>query len=112
MGLWPHLLLIFANLDYIRPFFHSEIAIRREPPKTKGYKMRSLFVAGLLAVAVSAVFASRAEALCGTGCHISISGACVVDGWGTVRNECPALSRPRPPCPFGTRFKHGACMPN
>jgi hypothetical protein len=72
--------------------------------------MRSLFVAGLLAVAVSAFFASRAEALCGPGCHITISGACVVDGWGAVRNECPVPNRPRPPCPFGTRFKNGACM--
>ena len=72
--------------------------------------MRSLFVAVLLAGAVSAFFASRAEALCGPGCHIALSGACVVDGWGTVRNECPMLSRPRPPCPFGTRFKNGACM--
>jgi hypothetical protein len=74
--------------------------------------MRNLLVAVLLAVAVLAVYVSRAEAGCGRGCHITISGACVVDGWGTVRNECPVPSRPRPPCPFGTRFKHGACMPN
>jgi hypothetical protein len=33
---------------------------------------------------------------CGTGCHATIAGACVVDGWGTgkkVWNECPATSR-------------------
>jgi hypothetical protein len=38
---------------------------------------------------------------CGPGCHATISGACVVDGWGTgarVWNECPVTSRPRPPC--------------
>ena len=38
---------------------------------------------------------------CGEGCHATISGACVVDGWGTgapVRNECPVTSRARPPC--------------
>ena len=74
--------------------------------------MRKLFVAGLLAVAVLAVYMSRAEAGCGPGCHTNWSGACVVDGWGTVRNECPAPNRPMPPCPFGTRFKHGACMPH
>jgi hypothetical protein len=38
---------------------------------------------------------------CGPGCHATVYGACVVDGWGTgarVRNECPATSHPRPPC--------------
>ena len=38
---------------------------------------------------------------CGVGCHATVAGACVVDGWSTgapVRNECPATSRPRPPC--------------
>ena len=73
--------------------------------------MRNLFVAVLLAGAVLAVYVSRAEAGCGPGCHMTIHGACVVDGWGTVRNECPATSRPRPRCPFGTGFRHGACMP-
>jgi hypothetical protein len=41
---------------------------------------------------------------------MSALGACVVDGWGTVRNECPVPSQPRPPCPIGLRWKHGACM--
>ncbi|MBR0871464.1 hypothetical protein JQ633_13940 [Bradyrhizobium tropiciagri] len=43
---------------------------------------------------------------CGVGCHATVAGACVIDGWGTgarVRNECPATSRPRPPC-GGTGF--------
>jgi hypothetical protein len=74
--------------------------------------MRKFFVAVLLAGAVLAVYVSRAEAGCGPGCHMTFQGACVVDGWGTVRNECPATSRPMRPCPFGTRFKHGACMPH
>jgi len=77
--------------------------------------MRKLFVAVLLAGSVSAIGASKAWAGwwwggCGPGCHSTISGACVVDGWGTVRNECPAGSRPLPPCPYGTRWKHGACI--
>ena len=74
--------------------------------------MRSLFVTGLIAFGALLYYATSASAGCGPGCHVSALGACVVDGWGTVRNECPALSRPRPPCPFGTRFKHGACMPS
>jgi hypothetical protein len=74
--------------------------------------MRSLFVTGLIAAGSLLYYATTAAAGCGPGCHVSALGACVVDGWGTVRNECPALSRPRPPCPFGTRFKYGACMPS
>ena len=38
---------------------------------------------------------------CGVGCHATVMGACVADGWGTgapVRNQCPVTSRPRPPC--------------
>jgi hypothetical protein len=38
---------------------------------------------------------------CGPGCHATVAGACVVDGWSMgarVRNECPATSHPRPPC--------------
>jgi hypothetical protein len=52
---------------------------------------------------------------CGPGCHATIFGACVVDGWGTgarVRNECPAGARPRPPCArdyFWSRQMH-ACF--
>ncbi|UVO34029.1 hypothetical protein KUL72_21200 [Bradyrhizobium arachidis] len=44
---------------------------------------------------------ANADIICGPGCHPTIAGVCVVDGWGTgarVRNECPATSRPRPPC--------------
>jgi len=78
--------------------------------------MRTLFVATLIAGSVS--FSGLANAWgwgwgsCGPGCHTSISGACVVDGWGTVRNECPAGSRPRPPCPGDMKWRRGACIPS
>jgi len=39
---------------------------------------------------------------CGPGCHATVAGSCVVDGWGNggrVWNECPAGARPRRPCP-------------
>jgi hypothetical protein len=51
--------------------------------------------------ALSIVGEAHAADGCGTGCHRTSGGACVVDGWGTgarIRNECPATSRPRPPC--------------
>ena len=73
--------------------------------------MRSLFVTGLIAAGALLYYATAADAGCGPGCHMSALGACVVDGWGTVRNECPAGNHPRPPCPRDTRFIHGACMP-
>ena len=63
----------------------------------------------MLAIVLAAIASSFAPAaatgFCGPGCHISISGACVVNGWGTVWNECPALARPRPSCPFGYEWK-------
>ena len=51
----------------------------------------------------SCLFVGAANAAdgCGPGCHNTVGGACVVDGWesGAVRwNECPAGSQPRPPC--------------
>ena len=73
--------------------------------------MRSLFVSSLIAVGALLYYSATAAAGCGPGCHITLYGACVVDGWGAVRNECPVPSQPRPPCPFGTRWKHGACIP-
>jgi hypothetical protein len=60
-----------------------------------------------LAVAVTllstCLCASAAYGLdgCGPGCHSTVNGACVVDGWevGAVRwNECPAGLHARPPC--------------
>jgi hypothetical protein len=72
--------------------------------------MRSLFVTVAIAAGALFYYATAASAGCGPGCHVSALGACVVDGWGTVRNECPVPSRPVPPCPFGTRWKHGACV--
>ena len=54
---------------------------------------------------------------CGPGCHTSPSGACVRDGWDQalpVRNECPAYSRPRPPCGAGMPWDRRklACFPD
>ena len=72
--------------------------------------MRKLFVATVLAAAISAVWMSRADAGCGPGCHMTWEGACVVDGWGTVRNECPVPNRPMPPCPYGYSWRHGGCQ--
>ena len=74
--------------------------------------MRSLFVAVLIAGSVSFFGLANAADGCGVGCHATLYGACVVDGWGTVRNECPAGSHPRPPCPPDMRWRRGACMPN
>jgi hypothetical protein len=74
--------------------------------------MRSVFVAVLIAGCVSSFDLAKAAGFCGAGCHATISGACVVDGWGTVRNECPAGSRPHRPCPPDMRWRRGACLPN
>lgn len=74
--------------------------------------MRSVFVAVLITGSVSFFGFAKAADFCGPGCHATISGACVVDGWGTVRNECPAGSHPHPPCPPDMRWRRGACMPN
>ena len=66
--------------------------------------MRASLLAFLLfAVNLSIVPANAADG-CGPGCHATVYGACVVDGWGTgarVWNECPAGARPRPPCGNG-----------
>lgn len=65
--------------------------------------MRTLFATALLIATLSGTgFASAADG-CGPGCHGTIYGACVVDGWGSARvwNECPAGSHPRRPCPSG-----------
>jgi hypothetical protein len=72
-----------------------------------------IFAVGILALA----FVSTANAAggCGPGCHTTLSGACVVDGWGTgaaVWNECPAGAHPRPPChyPYVWRKRYNACF--
>ena len=77
--------------------------------------MRSIALAALLSSAC--LFASPASAMdgCGVGCHSTVSGSCVVDGWesGAVRwNECPAGAQSRPPCyQFYTWRKHSKlCM--
>lgn len=61
--------------------------------------LQGMFVATSVLAAVGGVV--HAADGCGTGCHATIAGACVVDGWGTgkkVWNECPATSCARPPC--------------
>jgi hypothetical protein len=66
--------------------------------------MKALFVTAVLTATLSGIGAASAFDSCGPGCHATVSGACVVDGWGTgvrVRNECPAGAQPRPPCPAG-----------
>jgi hypothetical protein len=78
--------------------------------------MKSLLLAVLLAGAVLGLTAAHAADGCGVGCHATVSGACVVDGWGTapIRNECPAGARPRPPCAGGYyyvwRKRYQACF--
>jgi hypothetical protein len=72
--------------------------------------MRTLLrtLAGLGATIACSFVPSAATGFCGPGCHMTISGACVVDGWGTganIRNECPVTTRPRPSCPFGYEWK-------
>jgi len=52
---------------------------------------------------IAFAFAGTAQAAdgCGVGCSSTVSGACVRDGWQQglrVRNECPATTRPEPPC--------------
>ena len=50
---------------------------------------------------------------CGVGCYSTASGACVREGWQQglpVRNECPATSRPTPPCGEYYRWSRRAMM--
>jgi hypothetical protein len=78
--------------------------------------MKILFVTVLLAIPFASLGGAYAADGCGVGCHATVSGACVVDGWGTahVRNECPAGARPHPPCPGGWyyvwRKRYQACF--
>jgi hypothetical protein len=59
---------------------------------------------GLISVFLAIVpTLANAAGGCGTGCHTTAGGACVVDGWETgsfVWNECPARVSP-PPCAYG-----------
>jgi hypothetical protein len=70
--------------------------------------MKAVFIPVLFATILATTLATTDVASafdeCGLGCHPTIYGVCVVDGWGSgarVWNECPAGSRPRPPCPSG-----------
>ena len=63
--------------------------------------IRFFLLASCLIVSAFAVAPAFASGFCGVGCHASPSGSCVRDGWEQalpVRNECPATSRPTPPC--------------
>jgi hypothetical protein len=64
--------------------------------------LRSTFFSTCFTVAAFAAGPAFAfGGFCGVGCHASPSGSCVRDGWEQglpVRNECPATSRPTPPC--------------
>jgi hypothetical protein len=75
-----------------------------------------LFAAVLVASSMLSFSAADAWEYCGPGCHSTVSGACVVDGWGFlppgVRNECPAGAKATPPCPRGFVWKYKACFPN
>jgi len=73
--------------------------------------MRSVLTAIVIAGSIVFFGPARGWDGCGVGCHATDSGACVVDAWGSARNECPAGNHPRPPCPRDNRFRHGACMP-
>lgn len=61
--------------------------------------LRSACLASCFVFALAAP--ASANGFCGVGCHASPSGSCVRDGWEQglpVVNECPATSRPTPPC--------------
>lgn len=83
--------------------------------------MRKLVAAALLSGSVLfgivlGLAAANAADGCGPGCHSTISGACVVDGWGFlppgISNECPAGARATPRCPKGFAFRYKACFPS
>ena len=76
----------------------------------------ALLGACLIASAVTGAPDAAQAFYCGPGCHTSPSGACVRDGWDQaqpVRNECPAYTRPQPPCYAGMRWdrRMQACFP-
>lgn len=69
-----------------------------------------MFITGL------ALEAANAADGCGVGCHGTVYGACVVDGWtvGVFPNECPAAAAAlsRQLCPRGYILRSGACSKN
>ena len=74
--------------------------------------MRNLFASVLVAGCLSIPGVAHAADGCGPGCRSTPAGACVIDGWGAtkVRNECPAGSRPRPPCGPYYVYRYGTCF--
>ncbi len=78
--------------------------------------MSKLFAAVLVSGSLLSLAAANAADGCGPGCHATIQGACVVDGWGFmppgVRNECPVGTKASPWCPPGFVWKFRACFPN
>jgi hypothetical protein len=57
--------------------------------------MRVIAAALVLAGGLSIVSAANSADGCGNGCHATVTGACVIDGWttGAFRNECPVAER-------------------
>ena len=77
--------------------------------------MRRIVVAVLFSTCLG-VGAAQAFDECGPGCHSTVQGACVVNGWevGAVAwNECPAGTHPQRPCPsrFVWNKAAKACLP-
>uniref|UniRef100_UPI000A0658A2 hypothetical protein n=1 Tax=Bradyrhizobium sp. (strain ORS 278) TaxID=114615 RepID=UPI000A0658A2 len=73
--------------------------------------MRLMFLAAVLMGLAAEGTTAIANESCGPGCHVARNGGCVVDGWETgspVWNECPAGTRPRPPCGAGYRWSRQA----
>ena len=86
------------------------------PDRRREDNMRKLFVAVLFAAGAAGIGAAQAWDGCGVGCHATWRGGCVVDGWETAtpiaRNQCPAGTIARPPCPYGYVWgkKYRACF--
>jgi len=62
--------------------------------------MRMLIATTLISIGLGVGGACAADG-CGPGCHSTVQGECVVDGWqngARVRNECPAGAHATPPC--------------
>jgi hypothetical protein len=68
-----------------------------------------VFAAALvLAGGLSIVSAANAADGCGNGCHATVTGACVIDGWttGAFPNECPVEERAFDPARHPLRKHH------
>ena len=73
--------------------------------------MRLMFLGLLLMVLPPTAGVHGSVDSCGPGCHLAPNGGCVVNGWeagAQVWNECPAGSRPKPPCGAAFRWSKQA----